>query len=87
LIPFRPLQDIVVMVKPKERMTPAGLVVFTEEDEEAEVVAVGPGKWKNADERHPMNIKVGDHVLCNKYQVQEVMGYLVAREEHIRAVL
>ena len=93
-LPFRPIQDVVVFEKPKaEELRPSGVIVpaMFDDQEEGTVLAVGPGKWKSATERHPMSVKPGDRVLVNKHQVQEFelrgCKYLVVREEHLRAVL
>lgn len=93
-IPFRPILDRVIFIKPKaELVRESGIVIpiSMDEHEEVEVVAVGPGKYGSDGKLIPMEIKVGDRVLVNKHQVQEVKlpgwDLLVCNEEHIRMVL
>ena len=54
--------------------------------QEGVVVAVGPGK-----SGHPLDVKVGDHVLYGKYSGQPAkvdgMEYLVMREEDVCAIV
>jgi chaperonin GroES len=94
MIPFKPILDRIIAVKKEnEEVRDSGIVIpaMFDDQEEAEVVAVGPGKHINADELEPMHIKVGDRILFNKYQVQEIVvldkKYLALRQEDVRAVL
>lgn len=91
-IPFRPILDRVVFVKPKgEMVRESGIILKIDDTEEVEVVAVGPGKFNDSGVRIPMEVKVGDRVLVNKHQVQEVKlpgwDLLVCNEEHVRMIL
>jgi chaperonin GroES len=93
-VPFQPLNDVIVCVKSSSDVTrDSGIIIpaMFDDQEEAEVVAVGPGKYINAEEREPMQIQVGDRILFNKYQVQEItlfeQKYLTMRQEHVRTVL
>lgn len=93
-IPFRPILDRVIAIKKsEEEVRESGIVIpaMFDDQEEAEVVAVGPGKHVNADTLEPMEIKVGDRILFNKYQVQEIVvldqKYLAMRQEDVRAVI
>lgn len=75
MIPIRPLQDRVIMVKPEaEEVRPSGIVIpkMFDDAEEYEIVAVGPGRYGNDGIVIPLQVKVGDRVLCNKHQVQEI---------------
>lgn len=93
MIPFRPILDRVVFVKPKDERVISGIVIpkMFDDQEEVEVVAVGPGKYDGQGRLIPMEVKVGDRVLVNKHQVQEVKlpgwDLLVCNEEHVRAIL
>jgi chaperonin GroES len=93
-LPFRPLQDVVICVKKEaETVTRAGIVVpqMFDDQEEAEVIAVGPGKYTQYGNRVPPEVKPGDRILFNKHQVQALRfgsdEFLALREEHIRAIL
>ena len=74
---IKPLEDRIV-VKPldAEQTTASGLVIpdtAKEKPQEGEVVAIGPGRFNDeGDERIPMDIAVGDKVICSKYGGTEV---------------
>jgi chaperonin GroES len=94
MIPFKPILDRVICIKnPVEETRESGIVIpaMFDDQEEAEVAAVGPGKYRKDGTLEPMEIAVGDRILFNKYQVQEieVLGqkYLALRQEDVRAVL
>lgn len=67
-ISLRPLGDR-VLVKPvetNELTTKSGLLLpdsAQDKSNEAEVVAVGPGKFGDDNERIPLDVKVGDRVV------------------------
>ena len=69
-IPFRPLDDRILVVRTvAENVTEGGLLLPDEALEaryDGIVVAAGPGKY---DGGHlvPMNVKVGDHVMFDKW--------------------
>lgn len=72
---IRPLADRVVlkMAEPEEK-TQSGIILAAASQEKpqvAEVIAVGPGNVFEG-KTEPMYVKVGDHVLINKYGGQEV---------------
>lgn len=90
---FSPLGDRVI-VKPIEReeRSKGGLVLpdtARDKPQEAEVVAVGPGRLTDEGKRQPMEISVGDKVLFAKYAGTEFQDdeqdYLVLRETDILA--
>jgi chaperonin GroES len=62
-----------------------------EKPQEAEVVAVGPGKVTRNGKLQPMSVKVGDKILFGKYSGNEVKldgeEYLIMREEDVLGVL
>ena len=62
-----------------------------ETPQEAEVIAVGPGKVTHDGKRQPMSVKVGDKILFGKYSGNEVKldgeEYLIMREEDVLGVL
>jgi chaperonin GroES len=59
-----------------------------EKPQEGEVVAVGPGKIEEG-LRVPIDVKVGDRILCDKYTGSDIniedQEYLMLREEEILA--
>src|SRR5277367_3135303 len=96
---IKPIQDRVILIKPKPTnpWRDSGVIVPVafDDSEEYEVVAIGPGRYGNDGIQIPVTVAVGDKVLCNKHQVQEVkmpdepVTYYVTRDEpgSIRAIL
>ena len=94
---IRPIQDRIICIPAKgERALASGLIIpdlETTQIEEAEVVAVGPGKYATDGERIPMQTQVGDRIVYNKHQTQKVrlpddpINYLALRDTDVRAVL
>lgn len=92
---LKPLADrVVVKVVEQEEKTKGGIVLpdtAKEKPQQAEVIAVGPGKLLDNGERAPMEVKVGDKVVFAKYGGTEVKvdgeEYLILRESDILAVL
>ena len=62
-----------------------------EKPQEAEVVAVGPGKVEDNGKRLPMNVKPGDRVLIGKYSGTDIkiedVEHTILREEEILAII
>jgi chaperonin GroES len=58
---------------------------------EAEVVAVGEGKFDESGKRMPMSVKTGDRVLIGKYSGTEVkiddIDHVIVREDEILAII
>ncbi len=74
---IRPLEDrIVVQPGEGEQVTASGLVIpdtAKEKPQQGEVLAVGPGRWSDAEGKHfALDVKVGDTVLYSKYGGTEV---------------
>lgn len=92
---LRPLHDRVIVKRlEEERKTPSGIVLpdnAAEKPTKAEVIAVGPGKRTDDGKVHPVDVKVGDHVLIGKYSGTEVkvdgQELVVIREDDVMAVL
>ncbi|OYV73016.1 MAG: co-chaperone GroES [Gemmatimonadetes bacterium 21-71-4] len=89
-----PLADRVV-IKPMEEAEQmrGGLYIpdtAKEKPQQGAIVAVGPGRFEK-DKRVPMEVKVGDKVLCGKYSGTEVTvdgeQVLIIRENEILAVV
>jgi chaperonin GroES len=62
-----------------------------EKPQEAEVVAVGPGKLTDEGKRTPLEVQPGDRILMGKYSGSEIkiddMDYVICREDEILAVI
>lgn len=93
---IQPIQDRIICIKPSgEQVTTAGIVIpgIVDDAEEAEVVAVGPGKYGNDGLLIPMSVKVGDRIIFNKHQVQPIrlpddpQEYIALRDEDVRGVV
>ena len=75
-VTIKPLEDRIV-VKPveAEQVTASGLVIpdtAKEKPQEAEVVAVGPGRVDDKGVRIPVDVNVGDKVIFSKYGGTEI---------------
>jgi len=92
---IRPLYDRVIVKRiEQQRTTASGIVIpdtAAEKPEQGEVIAVGSGKLLHDGTQHPLQLKVGDHVLFGKYAGQTVKvdgdELLVMREEDVMGVL
>ena len=92
---IRPLHDRVVVRRIEQKETVRGGIIIPdtakEKPQEAEVVAVGPGKINDDGKRSPMDVKKGDHVLIGKYSGSEIKideeELVIVREDEILAVL
>lgn len=73
---IKPLADrVVVKVLAAQEVTKSGIVLpdtAKEKPQEAEVVAVGPGKVLDNGQREAMEVKVGDKIIFGKYSGTEV---------------
>ena len=92
---IRPLHDRVVVKRiEQEEQVRGGIIIpdtAKEKPQEAEVIAVGPGKLKEDGGRTPIDVKVGDRVLVGKYAGSEIKldgdDLVILREDEILAVL
>ena len=70
-VTIKPLEDrIVVRPLEAETVTASGLVIpdtAKERPQEAEVIAVGPGRVDDSGKRIPVDVSVGDKVIFSKY--------------------
>lgn len=79
----------------EEKITKSGIVLPENSEKEkpikGKIVAIGPGKLNEKNEKIPMAVKVGDIVLFKKYGPDEIeiegKKYLVGDEEDILAIL
>jgi chaperonin GroES len=92
---IRPLHDRVVVRRvEEERKTASGIIIpdnAAEKPDRGEVLAVGPGKIGDDNERVAMQVQVGDKVLFGKYAGTAVkvdgQELLIMREEDLLAVI
>lgn len=93
--PIKPLADYVVAQQEEAASkTASGLYLPDNAQEKpkiAKVVAVGPGKVGDDNERVPVGVKVGDRIVYGGYSNTEIKidgtGYLLIKEENIYAVV
>ncbi len=91
----RPLHDRVLVKRLEiEEEVRGGIIIpdtAKEKPQEAEVVAVGPGKLNEDGGRQPMDVKAGDRVLVGKYSGSDIKidaeNYVILREDEILAVI
>jgi chaperonin GroES len=94
-VKIRPLQDRVLIKRLDEQEQVRGGIIIPdtakEKPQEAEVVAVGPGKIDDDGKRLPLDVKVGDRVLVGKYSGSDIKveneDYVIVREDEILAVV
>ncbi len=92
---IRPLHDRVVVQRIDAQEEVRGGIIIPdtakEKPQEAEVIAVGPGKMSDNGTRQAMDVKAGDRVLIGKYSGSEIkLGdaeYVIVREDEILAVV
>ncbi|HNU83811.1 MAG: co-chaperone GroES [Acidobacteria bacterium] len=92
---IRPLHDRVVVKRIEAQEQVRGGIIIPdtakEKPQEAEVIAVGPGKVNDEGKRSPMDVKVGDRILIGKYSGSEIKlddeELVIVREDEILAVL
>ncbi len=94
-VSIKPLEDrIVVRPLEAEQVTASGLVIpdtAKERPQEAEVVAVGPGRVAENGTRIPVDVKIGDKVIFSKYGGTELkyegQEYLVLSARDVLAIV
>jgi chaperonin GroES len=92
---IRPLQDRVLVKRIEaEEQVRGGIIIpdtAKEKPQQAEVIAVGPGKTDDDGDRIALDVKVGDRVLIGKYSGSEIRiddeDYVILREDEILAVV
>lgn len=92
---IRPLHDRVVIRRVEEEEQVRGGIIIPdtakEKPQEAEVVAVGPGKLQEDGNRQPMDVSSGDRVLIGKYSGSDIKigdeELVIVREDEILGVL
>ena len=94
-VSIKPLEDrIVVRPMAAEQVTSSGLVIpdtAQEKPQEAEVIAVGPGRVDDKGTRIPVDVAVGDMVIFSKYGGTELKyngeEYLVLSARDVLAIV
>jgi chaperonin GroES len=92
---IRPLQDRVLVKRiEQEEQVRGGIIIpdtAKEKPQQAEVIAVGPGKVDDDGKRIPLDVKAGDRILIGKYSGSEIRvdeeDYVILREDEILAVV
>ncbi len=93
---LRQLHDHVVVKRiiESEEESQGGIIIpdtAKEKPQEAEVLAVGPGKLQDNGTRRPLTVQVGNKVLFGKYAGTEVTidgeDLLILRESDLHGVL
>ena len=92
---FRPLHDRVVVRRIEEdERTRGGIIIpdtAKEKPQQAEVVAVGPGRVTDEGKRVALEVKAGDKILMGKYSGTEVKiegdEFVILREDDVLAVI
>jgi chaperonin GroES len=92
---IKPLYDRVLLKRSEPAETVKGGIIIPdtakEKPMEAEVVAIGEGKFSDDGKRIPMTVKVGNKVLIGKYTGTEVKiegeDHVIVREDEILAIV
>ena len=92
---LRPLYDrIVVQRKDTKEQGRGGIIIpatAKEKPQEAEVIAVGEGKFNDEGKRIKLDVKQGDTVLIGKYSGTEIkiddVEYTILREDEVLAIV
>jgi chaperonin GroES len=94
-VKIRPLYDrIVVRRKDTKEQIRGGIIIpdtAKEKPQEAEVVAVGEGKYDENGKRIKLEVKKGDTVLLGKYSGTEIkiddVEYTILREDEVLGIV
>lgn len=92
---LQPLGNRVLLKRLEEEETLKGGIILPDsakkKQEQAEVIAIGPGKLDNEGNKIPMPVKEGDIVLIEKYAGQEItlndVEYVITRADDIIAIV
>jgi chaperonin GroES len=92
---LRPLYDrIVVRRKEPREQVRSGIIIpdtAKEKPQEAEVIAVGDGKFNDEGKRIKLDVKKGDTVLIGKYSGTDIKiedeEYTIIREDEVLAIV
>lgn len=92
---LKPLGDrVVIEVAQEEEKTIGGIVLASaakEKPQTGTVIAIGEGRILDNGEKAPVNVKVGDKILFEKYAGSEVKyegkEYLIVHDKDIVAIV
>jgi len=93
---IKPLSDyILIEAITMEEKTKSGILLpdtaEKERSEQGRIIAVGPGRKTAAGKIIPIDVKVGDKVLFNKYGPNEIKvddkEYLITKQDDILAIV
>jgi chaperonin GroES len=92
---IRPLYDRIVVKRKDARETMRGGIIIPdtakEKPQEAEVMAVGEGKFDDNGKRIKLDVKKGDTILIGKYSGTEIkiedVEYTILREDEVLAIV
>ena len=92
---LKPLGDRILVKRiEQEEKTKGGIIIpdtAQEKPQEAEVVAVGAGKFLDNGQVRKIDLKAGDRVLLSKYSGNEIkldgIEHLILREEDVLAIV
>ena len=92
---LRPLYDRIVVRRKEAKETMRGGIIIPdtakEKPQEAEVIAVGDGKFDDNGKRMKLDVKKGDTILIGKYSGTEIkiddVEYTIIREDEVLAIV
>ena len=92
---LRPLYDRIVVRRKEAKETMRGGIIIPdtakEKPQEAEVIAVGEGKFDDNGKRMKLDVKKGDTVLIGKYSGTDIkiedVEYTIIREDEVLAIV
>jgi chaperonin GroES len=92
---LRPLYDRIVVRRKEAKETVRGGIIIPdtakEKPQEAEVIAVGEGKFNEDGKRMKLDVKKGDTVLIGKYSGTDIKiddeEYTILREDEVLAIV
>jgi len=92
---LRPLYDRIVVRRKEAKETMRGGIIIPdtakEKPQEAEVLAVGEGKFNEDGKRMKLDVKKGDTVLIGKYSGTDIKiedeEYTILREDEVLAIV
>ena len=92
---LRPLYDRIVVRRKEAKESMRGGIIIPdtakEKPQEAEVVAVGEGKYNEDGKRIKLDVKKGDTILIGKYSGTEIkladVEYTILREDEVLAIV
>jgi chaperonin GroES len=92
---LRPLHDRIVVRRKEAKETMRGGIIIPdtakEKPQEAEVIAVGEGKFGEDGKRQKLDVKKGDTILIGKYSGTDIkiddVEYTILREDEVLAVV